>query len=285
MGGLWTTFTPGDYQPDSPVSGFKPGDPVPVSNEPGQGLSMGAHNNAMTNINGLYAFGEVNFAYHGATRLGANALLSCIFDGLCNGVSVVNYVREGGHTPASEIDQSVFDRYVKQEQDKHDNLLSSTSNGTGDQKLNPYQIAFELGEEMNSASTVVKTGPGLEKCLDKIEELKGRYAKVELGDGAMWTNQSLSFTRSVGDMIIIGEAIAKAGLLREESRGSHYRTDFPERDDEKFWKASVAKYNKATGKTDVDFVEVKAGLVKLRPRDYGKTDSSSTSKKETVSAS
>ena len=122
--------------------------------------------------------------------------------------------------------------------------------------------------------------------LDKLEELKERYAKVELGDGAMWTNQSLSFTRSVGDMIIIGEAIAKAGLLREESRGSHYRTDFPERDDEKFWKASVAKFNTASGKTDVEFVEVKAGLVKLRPRDYGKTESSAASaSKEAVSAS
>jgi len=286
MGGLWTTYTAGDYQPDAPISGFKPGDAIPVGTEPGKGMEVGAHNNAMTNITGLYAFGEVNFAYHGATRLGANALLSCIFDGLCNGVSVVNYVREGGYTPAAEIDQSVFDAAVKQEQDKHDNLLKSTSNGTGDRKLNPYQIAFELGEEMNSASTVVKTGPGLEKCLSKLEELKDRYSKVELGDGAMWTNQSLSFTRSVGDMIIIGEAIAKAGLLREESRGSHYRTDFPERDDDKFWKASVAKYNASSGKSDVEFVEVKAGLVKLRPRDYGKTESSATStKKETVGAS
>ena len=285
MGGLWTTYTAGEYKPDKPISGFKPGDPIPAGNEPGQGLSQGAHNNAMTNINGLYAFGEVNFAYHGATRLGANALLSCIFDGLCNGVSVVNYVREGDHTPVSQLDQGLFDSATKQEQDKHDNLLSSTSNGSGDQKLNPYQIAFELGEEMNAASTVVKTGPRLEKCLTKLEELKDRYAKVELGDGAMWTNQSLSFTRSVGDMIILGEAIAKAGLLREESRGSHYRTDFPERDDEKFWKTSVAKFNKDSGKSEIDFVEVKAGLVELRPRDYGKTASSAApAKKETANA-
>ncbi len=286
MGGLWTTYTPGEYQPDSPISGFKPGDPIPVGNEPGMGMEVGAHNNAMTNITGLYAFGEVNFAYHGATRLGANALLSCIFDGLCNGVSVVNFVREGGHQPVSELDQAIFDAATKQEQDKHNKLLDSTSSGTGDRKLNPYQIAFELGEEMNAASTVVKTGPRLEKCLSKLDELKERYSKVELGDGAMWTNQSLSFTRAVGDMIIIGEAIAKAGLLREESRGSHYRTDFPERNDDKFWKASVAKFNKDSGKSDIEFVDVKAGLVKLRPRDYGKTESNAApAQKEPVGAS
>ena len=118
--------------------------------------------------------------------------------------------------------------------------------------------------------------------------MRERYTKVELGDGAVWTNQSLSFARTVGDMLIMGEMIAKAGLLREESRGSHYRTDFPERDDEKFWKASVAKFNTQSGRCDIEFVDVKAGLIKLRPRDYGKTDDSGTkqeSKKETAGAS
>lgn len=279
MGGLWTTYTPGKYQPETPVGEHKPGNPIPVGNEPGQGLTIGAHNNAMTNISGLYAFGEVNFAYHGATRLGANALLSCIFDGLCNGVSVVNYVRDGVPAPASELSQSVYDQAAKREQDKQDKLLASVSSGKGDHSLNPYVIANELGEEMNAASTVVKTGPRLEKCLAKLDELSDRYSRCELGDGAMWTNQSLSFARSVGDMIILAEAIAKAGLLREESRGSHYRTDFPERDDEKFWKASVAKYNESTGKSDIEFMPVKAGLVKLRPRNYGKVDSGTNKEK------
>ncbi len=271
MGGLWTTYTPGDYKPDEPMPEHKPGNPIPVGSEQGHGLTIGAHNNAMTNINGLYAFGEVNFAYHGATRLGANALLSCIFDGLCNGVSVVNYIRDESTPASADVDQSVYDAAVKVEQDKHDALLASTSKGSGNRDNNPYQIAFELGEIMNNQSTVVKTGAGLQKCLEKIDELSERYKNVELGDGAMWTNQSLSFTRTVGDMLILAEAIAKAGLLREESRGSHYRTDFPERDDEKFWKASVAKFNPSTGKSDIEFVPVKAGLVKLRPRTYGKT--------------
>ncbi|HCT44167.1 MAG TPA: succinate dehydrogenase flavoprotein subunit, partial [Phycisphaerales bacterium] len=279
MGGLWTTYTPGDYQPEQPGTEHKPGNPIPIDAQPGHGLTIGAHNNAMTNITGLYAFGEVNFAYHGATRLCANALLSCIFDGLCNGVSVVNYVREGVDTPASELDQSIFDQAQQAEQAKHDKLMASVNTGKGDQSLNPYQIGQEMGEVMNAASTVVKTGPGLEKCLAKLDELRERFSRVELGDGAMWTNQSLSYARSVGDMLILAEAIAKAGLLREESRGSHYRTDFPERDDERFWKTSVAKFNEETGKSDIEFIEVKAGLVKLRPRNYGKVDSGTNKEK------
>ncbi len=272
MGGLWTTYTPGDYKPESPLPAHKSGNPVPIDANPGHGLTIGAPNNMMTNITGLYAFGEVNFAYHGATRLGANALLSCIFDGLCNGQSVVNYVRD--EAPAVDtINQSVYDNAVKAEQEKHDAILATSrepSEASPDH--NPYQIGIEMGDIMNAQSTVVKTAAGLNKCLDKLAELRERFKKVRLADGAMWTNQSLSYTRSVGDMLILAQAIAKAGLLREESRGSHYRTDFPERNDDKFWKTSVATYNTNTKISDIEFVEVKTGLVQSRPRTYGKTD-------------
>ena len=284
MGGMWTTYTAGDYQPDEPRTEHKPGAEIPVGTEIGHGLKKGATNNAMTNITGLYAFGEVNFAYHGATRLGANALLSCIFDGLCNGVSVVNYIRDENFVPVSQVSQTVYDAAARKEQDKHDALLATTAKGTGNKANNPYQIAFEMGEIMNAQSTVVKTKAGLEKCLAKLDELSERYKNVELGDGAMWTNQSLSFTRTVGDMLILAEAIAKAGLLREESRGSHYRTDFPDRDDDKFWKASLAKFNPSTGKSDIEFIPVKAGLVKLRPRTYGKTAPEKTETPATANA-
>lgn len=284
MGGMWTTYTAGSYKPESPLPTHKPGSAIPVSSESGQGMTIGAPNNMMTNITGLYAFGEVNFAYHGATRLGANALLSCIFDGLCNGQSVVNYVRD--EAPAIDnVASSVYDGFVRQEQTKHDALVSSSSNGSGDNSYNPYLIAKEMGEEMNAASTVVKSGPRLEKCMSKLSELRERYGKVELGDAATWTNQSLSFSRAVGDMLIMAEAVAKGGLLREESRGSHYRTDFKERDDAKFWKTSLAKYNTDTHSTDIEFVEVRTGLVQSRPRTYGKSAPEKTETKQTAAAS
>jgi succinate dehydrogenase / fumarate reductase flavoprotein subunit len=118
MGGMWTSYKAGSYQPDAPRPEHKPGMVPPVDSEVGRGMVYGDPGNMMTNIKGLYAFGEVNFAYHGATRLGANALLSCIFDGLFCGLGVANYVRDVNQQGVSELPQSVYDAVVKQEEDK-----------------------------------------------------------------------------------------------------------------------------------------------------------------------
>ena len=239
-------------------------------------MQPGAHNNAMTNIEGLYAFGEVNFAYHGATRLGANALLNCIFDGLFNGMSVVNYVRDGAPSsaPAASLGQGVFDRVVEQEREKSERLIrSASSEGGHDPDTNPYQIAREMGEEMEAACTVVKSGDRLKQTLDLLGRLRERYGRVSIGDAAAWTNQTLSYARAVGDMLILAELIAKGSLMREESRGSHYRTDFPERDDERFLKASVASYDVSTGEHRIEWREVDTSLVRPRARTYGKSAS------------
>lgn len=287
MGGIWTTFTPGSYQPSSPAGNHKPGMIAPVGAEVGAGLAYGAPNNMMTSVRGLYAFGEVNFAYHGATRLGANALLSCIFDGLFNGVSVVNYVQqeEPSQHPAEKLKADAFDAAAAAEQGKVDRLLSTVGQGGDDAAFNPYVIAKEMGDEMTAASTVVKTGPRLEQCLTKLAELKERYAKVRMSDAAGWTNQTLSFTRAVGDMLLLGEVIAKGGLLREESRGSHKRLDYPDRNDERFLKTSVAEYDPASGEHKIFWRDVQTGLVKPRARTYGKVESGEDKKQPEAVAS
>jgi len=261
MGGLWTQF---------------------VAKEDGKGLVAGHPNQMMTNVRGLYAFGEVNFAYHGANRLGANALLSCIFDGLFCGQSVANYVRDEAPKarPAAGIHQGVYDAVVNAESAKAQRLVASAAGAGGgaiDPATNPYQIAKELGDEMTAASTVVKTGARLEQCLAKLASLKERYGRVRLGDSAAWTNQTLSFTRALGDMIELGEVIALGGLLRKESRGAHFRTDYQERDDANFMKSTVAKFNARTGKHEIEFQEISAGVIRPRLRTYGKTESSKPS--------
>ncbi|USN98141.1 MAG: succinate dehydrogenase flavoprotein subunit [Phycisphaeraceae bacterium] len=285
MGGMWTTYAPGSYTPATPHGEHKPGMVPPVDTEVGRGMAYGDPRNMSTNIPGLYAFGEVNFAYHGATRLGANALLSCIFDGLFCGVGVVNHVNDAGIKPVEDVPQSVYDAVVRQEEAKCERLIASAGTGDGPAH-NAYIIGKEMGEVMTSASTVVKTEKGLENCLGKLDELRNRYANVSLSDTATWTNQALSYARAVGDMLVLAEAIAKAGLLRKESRGSHYRTDYQDRDDENFWRASVSRFNPQTGKADVSFEEVKAGLVEPRARTYGKQANEDKSEnKQEVAAS
>ena len=141
-----------------------------------------------------------------------------------------------------------------------------------------------MGEEMTAACTVVKTGPRMEKAKSKLHELQARFEKVRLADGGMWTNQNLSFTRALGDMLTLGEAILQGSINREESRGSHYRPDFLERNDERFHQTTVAEFNPDTGRPDLSYKDVIGGMVKLRPRDYGRTESEpkSESKDETA---
>ncbi len=257
MGGLYTTYTP--YT--------KAADKLNLDREDNQGLEAGAHNNMMTAIDGLYAFGEVNYAYHGATRLGANALLSCIFDGLFNGLSVANYAKQSHDIkPARDLPDSLFDQAIKIEKDKTQALIDN------DGGENPYEIHKTLGDILTDTCTVVKTEERMLQAYETLKQLKEKYKNVSLSDTGMWTNQNLSFTRALGDMLIYGEAILKASIERKESRGSHYRPDYPTRIDEKFHKTLLATYDAKNNEPIISFEDVPSPLVPPRVRSYGKVD-------------
>ncbi len=243
MGGLWTTYTPAADL---------------------RGMEAGAPNSMMTNIEGLYAFGEVNYQYHGANRLGANALLSCIFDGLFCGVGVANYV-QGLDESAASLDASAYESAKQAEESIVDRLVKS------DGTENPYLIGRELGDEMTAACTVVKSEPRLLQAREKLAELRDRYGRVRLSDTGLWTNQNLSYARAVGDMLRIADAMIEGSLLRKESRGSHYRTDFPKRHDGDFLKTSVARLDPSTDRCTIAYEDVEVGLVVPRERNYAKS--------------
>ncbi len=243
MGGLWTTYTPSADL---------------------RGMEAGAPNSMMTNIEGLYAFGEVNYQYHGANRLGANALLSCIFDGLFCGVGVANYV-QGLDESAASLDASAYESAKQAEESIVDGLVKS------DGTENPYLIGRELGDEMTAACTVVKSEPRLLQAREKLAELRDRYGRVRLSDTGLWTNQNLSYARAVGDMLRIADAMIEGSLLRKESRGSHYRTDFPKRHDGDFLKTSVARLDPSTDRCTIAYEDVEVGLVVPRERNYAKS--------------
>jgi succinate dehydrogenase / fumarate reductase, flavoprotein subunit len=281
MGGLFTTFTKGSYNPVIALSKHKSGGRAPIGHDVGQGMQLGALNNSMTNVPGIYAFGEVNFAYHGANRLGANALLSCIFDGLFCGVSVVNYIRsEAVSTRTAEgIPQGVFDAAVASEAAKVQRLMSAVDPaGNRSAEVNPYMIGKELGEEMTAACTVVREDRRMRQALAKVMELRDRYSRLKLADAATWTNQSMSYTRAMGDMLIMAEALVKGAIERRESRGAHYRTDYPERDDANFMKTTLAKFDPVSKTSTVEFVAIDASLILPTARTYGKKDVSAAKK-------
>ncbi|MGE5610564.1 MAG: FAD-binding protein [Bacillota bacterium] len=254
MGGLWCGFT---------------------KDEKTGGLKAGAPNNMMTNIPGLYAMGEVSYQYHGANRLGANSLLSCIFDGLFGGTCIKNYITDAAKVAAADVPQTTFDAAVKQETEKQDWLVNNK--GTE----NPYLLWQEMGRWMTDNCTVVRNNEKLEDTINRCQEWKQRYQKVKLSDTLMWTNQNLSFTRALKDMIIMAEAILQGALLRNESRGAHYKPAFPNRDDANFLKTTIATYDAATNHPVIHYEPVDTSLVPPRARTYGKTEK----KKEAAAAS
>jgi len=258
MGGLYTTYTAYDPEKDHRKQNRKPG----------YGMLEGDPRNMMTNIDGLYAFGEVNYAYHGATRLGANALLSCTFDGLFCGLSVANYAKAN----ESSASDTLMNKVVDQESMKMDRLIAN------DGQNNPYLIWKEMGEEMTSAATVVKNEPRLIKARQKIGELREQYKSIKLSDSGMWTNQNLSFSRAVGDMLLYADAIIEGSAARKESRGSHYRDDYPTRNDEQFHKTCKVRWDAANERSVIEWEDVPCPIVPPRERNYGKVDAAAAKK-------
>ncbi len=237
-----------------------------TKDEKSGGMKYGDPKNLMTDIPGLYTMGEACVHYHGANRLGANSLLSCIFDGLFCGTGIKNYIQDSVQGSAEDIDAGVYDAAVRKEQDKVDRLVNSSG------EVNPYELWQEMGKQMTDNCTVVRYNDRLAKTIDACQGWKERYKRVSLSDTGMWTNQNLSFTRALGDMIRMSEAILKGAYNRNESRGAHYKPEFPDRNDADWLKATWAKYDAASDEVRIEYGPVDVSLVPPRQRTYGKVD-------------
>lgn len=235
---------------------------IPMKIFPAVHYSMGGmwvDYNQMTNVPGLFAAGECEYQYHGANRLGANSLLSAIYGGMVAGPKAVEYIR-GLSKATEDVASSLFDKEEKQQLAKYEKLLKM------DGTENAYVIHKELGEWMTNNMTVVRFNDKLEKTIVKIKELKQRYQSININDAAKWSNQGVAFTRQLWNMLELAEAITKSALLRDESRGAHYKPDFPERDDERFMKSSIATWT--PDGPEITYEEVDVSLIKPRKRDY-----------------
>lgn len=235
---------------------------IPMKIFPAVHYSMGGlwcDYNQMTNVPGLFAAGECDYQYHGANRLGANSLLSAIFGGMVAGPKAIEYIK-GLDKHAADVSSSVFEREKKKRTEQYESLMKM------DGSENAYVIHNELGEYMNNNMTVVRTNKKLEETINKIKELKQRYKKININDTSRWSNQGVAFTRQLWNMLELAEAMTLGALLRDESRGAHYKPEFPERNDEKFLKSTIATYTPEGPK--ISYEEVDTSLITPRKRDY-----------------
>jgi succinate dehydrogenase / fumarate reductase, flavoprotein subunit len=225
-------------------------------------MDISSPNVFMTNIPGLYALGEASHQHHGANRLGANSLVSCVYDGLVAGPASVKYVKNLTGTHAEALPESIFEAAVKEQEEAYQRILRM------DGTENPYVIADELGKWMTDNVTVVRFNDKLQATLGKIDELKERFKKVGVPDTGSHSNQPAVFTRWLDGMLVLAELITKGALQRNESRGAHYKPDFPERDDENFMKTTIATYT--PNGPELTYEPVDVSHIKPRKRDYTK---------------
>ncbi|MCM2989169.1 succinate dehydrogenase flavoprotein subunit [Bacillus safensis] len=217
----------------------------------------------MTNIKGLFAAGECDYSMHGGNRLGANSLLSAIYGGMVAGPNAVKYI-SGLEKSAEDLSSAMFDSAVKKEQEKWDNILSM------DGTENAYVLHKELGEWMTDNVTVVRYNDKLLKTDQKIEELMERYKKININDTASWSNQGAAFTRQLDNMLQLARVITIGAYNRNESRGAHYKPEFPERNDEEFLKTTMATFKGKNQKPAFHYEDVDVSLIAPRKRDYSK---------------
>ena len=208
-------------------------DPIPV--RPGAHYHMGGvatDSDGLTELTGLYAAGEVAcVSVHGANRLGGNSLMETITFGRRAGRAAAEWALANTtiEVPASAVDDA--ERELKA-------LLGRTE---GER---PWQIRDELGASMLENFGVFRRGEKMERQLAIIDELRERYERVVVEDKGQVFNSDLTQAIELGYLLDTAAVMLQAGLAREESRGAHSRPDdFPTRDDERFLKHSISRWN------------------------------------------
>ncbi len=215
----------------------------------------------MTNLPGCFSCGESDFAYHGANRLGANSLLSCVFGGLVAGTEVVRYMEALPNSHHS-LPGSLYKGALEEEEVFKAALMRRTGSE------NIYKLHDELAALMVHHVTLRRDNRSLAETVGKIKELRERYRSIRLDDQGMFANQGYIFANQFGAMLELALVMTKGALLRDESRGSHYKPEFPERDDVNWLKTTIARYNLAKDEPEISYRPVDLRHLDPTLRDY-----------------
>ena len=250
------------------------------------GLRIGSPRNQHTNLTGVFAAGECDYQYHGANRLGANSLLSCIFSGLIAAPGILAYIKDGDQGTRDRAASSLFEHAERRQKERLQELLRRPPDGE-----NPYLIHQELGRVMTAAATVVRHNEELDRAYEKVLELEARSKRCSLSDTGAWTNQNLVFARALEDMFPVAKAILRGARIRDECRGAHYKPEFEmpaitakdpaevrrqaeawcdrfEANTRRWLKSTIATHD-ANGEPVIHYEEVDTSLIPPRPRLYG----------------
>ncbi|MEU2928228.1 succinate dehydrogenase flavoprotein subunit [Streptomyces sp. NPDC048304] len=210
-------------------------DPIPI--QPTAHYAMGGiPTNVMgevladntTVVPGLYAAGEVAcVSVHGANRLGTNSLLDINVFGRRAGIAAAEYSAKADYVELPEAPESFVVEQIER-------LRTST----GNERV--ANLRRELQETMDANVMVFRTEQTIKTAVEKIAELKERYKNVAIQDKGKRFNTDLLEAIELGNLLDLAEVMAVSALARKESRGGHYREDYPNRDDVNFMRHTMA---------------------------------------------
>ena len=216
--------------------------------------------NGATSLPGLYAAGECAcVSINGANRLGSNSLTELLVFGGRAGKAAARFALD-----APQLDKDSLELQTADEQNRIIRNFFRRERGT--ERI--FSLRKEMNETMETSAGIYRSEKSLKETCDKIKELKDRFANIVLEDKSLNFNTELTSALELEFMLDVAEAIAYSALERTESRGSHQRSDFPERDDENFLKHSMA-YQTNT-KPRIDYKDVVITKWPPGERVYGK---------------
>jgi len=193
------------------------------------GISTDIH--GATPLPGLYAAGEsACVSINGANRLGSNSLTEILVFGARAGKAAAAFAAEQRGPDPALLAQAHDERRWLEEK-----FLRKTG---GRERI--ATLRAEMHEAMEESAGIYRTGNALEKAAEKLQDLQGRFHDLSLDDHSYTFNTELTAALELSYMLDVAQMIVQSALERRESRGSHQRTDFPKRDDERFLKHSLA---------------------------------------------
>ncbi|HYS97666.1 MAG TPA: FAD-binding protein [Candidatus Dormibacteraeota bacterium] len=235
-------------------------DPIPV--RPVQHYMMGgvdADISGVTPILGLYAAGEcANVGLNGGNRLGSNSLPECLVFGAAAGRHAAQYAASAKPVSANPVDAMLWDEARRVE-------AGYLEKKDGQERMGA--IREEMQREMDAGAGVFRTKEGLEKLIEQLGGLRDRFERVKIEDSSRTFNTELLAALELDFMLEVSQTIAVSALAREESRGAHARRDFPERDDARFLKHTLA-FRRESARPRLEYRDVHITNFKPQARTY-----------------
>lgn len=213
-------------------------------------------------LKGLFAAGEAAcWDMHGFNRLGGNSVAETVVAGMIIGNYFADFCKEA----QIDISSQRVESFINKEQEYLQSLLDK------DGKYNVFEIKNKMKEIMWEHVAIFRTGEGLKKAVDELEELYKESTNVKLANKELYGNPELEEAYRVPKMLKLALCIAWGAYLRTESRGAHYREDYPKRDDKNWCKRTLTSWEDGATKPTVEYEELDIMSMEMPPafRGYG----------------